>query len=854
MPQTVNGIGTHYYGKQDVARRSGTCRHCGKSGNLETYTTRLWFVILFIPIIPLKRIRILDYCSSCTRHWVVNPEEYEMSRQLSISGAMEKHRAEPTVETALIAHAQYLSFHMYSEADAFRQGVLTQFPDNPELLLGLAGHLDQTGRWMEATPMYEQVLALKPESTDARFHLAWRRTNEGKLDEAYDLLDYLRERGSGVSFNLEPLKTLAVAYQKVGQHEKTLELCAVYLREHPPIGELHEFRTLVKKSEKALGLETSLLPRQEVSLRGLFDTKSGKYPPWMRFAAFLSVAVVLLAVTMAALNEYRRTHRTLYIVSAFAQPVQVSVDGGPAVTVNQQGTVPISEGAHQITLSGPVNRQINARLQSPYLSRWLSSPIWVLNVEHLSGIYVNKIMYAVNPSPSKMTWLEDEDVNFVPHVDYPFTTPPATMKVEGNNGTITKYCVAVQTLPPSTIALQIMSQPDQTTALTFIEGHLERNRDDALLLGSYTNRVVGEANEKRVAEFLKERLWKPSISVVWHRAYMNLKSEPRLDSQLRAEYDARLTQSPDDPTLLYLRGRVSPTRQEQVTYFQRSFDKDPNTGWSTMALGFDAAHRGDWDEAKKWCNKVNAFRGADPSFRLLRHLVHVALADTSGLENEYRQTLRGNDLVEMLTAVFRLLDVLAAQSKFDEARTEYAQFMKRISSGATVTGMSPYDLVVDYVCGDTEEFLKKQPDIPAAQASIPFVCWLVATGQPDIAASLPDVDTLVNEWDDMLAISVSFALNGKTDEAAAWRAKACEQLKKMDGQSQRLAEILERDTAPDKAELMDIVVSISEMPLVLAALAQRFPDQKADLSAWAAKLNVSRHAPYMLVKQVVESP
>ena len=75
MPTTVNGVGTHYYGKRDIASRVGTCQYCGTQGKLDTYTTRLWFVIVFIPIIPLKRVRLLDYCPRCSRHWVADPEQ-----------------------------------------------------------------------------------------------------------------------------------------------------------------------------------------------------------------------------------------------------------------------------------------------------------------------------------------------------------------------------------------------------------------------------------------------------------------------------------------------------------------------------------------------------------------------------------------------------------------------------------------------------------------------------------------------------------------------------------------------------------------------------------------------------------
>ena len=65
MPQTVNGVGTHYYGRKDASNRIGTCGHCHAHGQLNSYTTRLWFVIVFIPIIPLKRVRVLDECLRC---------------------------------------------------------------------------------------------------------------------------------------------------------------------------------------------------------------------------------------------------------------------------------------------------------------------------------------------------------------------------------------------------------------------------------------------------------------------------------------------------------------------------------------------------------------------------------------------------------------------------------------------------------------------------------------------------------------------------------------------------------------------------------------------------------------------
>ena len=856
MPTTVNGVGTFYYGKKDAASRPGTCPHCGAAGNLESYTTRLWFVIVFIPIIPLKRVRILDSCPRCQRHWVANPEQYEMSRQLAVSGALEKHRAQPTVETAMVTHAQYLSFHMHKEADAFREGALMQFPDNAELLAGFASHLDQTGRWQEGTPLYEQSLGLKPEAPEVRHSLAWRRTNAGQLDEAFELLDYLRQPGSGQSFNLEPLNLLAQAYQKQGNHEKALELCAVFLREAPAIGEQRVFRKLVAKSEKALSLQSSLLPKQEFSMRGLFDSKSGTHAPWVRWAAFGSIAMVLFAIGMIGLNEYNRTHRTLYVLSEFAQPVQVSVDGGPAVSVNLRTKVSISEGKHQLAISGPVTKQIAVDLRSPYFSRWLSSPIWVVNVENMSSLFENKIHYSAVPQPSESRWLEEE-VNFVPHVDYPFEEPPATLKVEGRNTVVMKVHVGVMPLQPESIVLGRLMQRDKSAVLTFAEGHLDRNPNDSSLLNVYAYRVKGDANELRVAEFLKSKLWRQPISVTWHRTYQSLKSVGAKHAELLNEYDAQLEQDPNNAALLYLRGRISPTRAEQTKFFRRSFEKnDAQQGWPAMGLALDAANRGEWVEAKEWCDKAVPTLRGDQSFRAFWHTVQMANGDTTEREGMYRQALAGTDLAEMLAAVVRLTDALAAKGKPDDVRREYLTWWNRVSGGKpSPHGRTTYELMIDYVCGDTEAFLKKQPTLEPKELAIYQFQFLIATGQPEVAAQMPDLTELMDDWTEPLALSVSFVLKGNQTEAETWRAKACEELRS-DGDSDavRAAALLERDTAPTDAELDEIVMRSTDTPILLTALAQRFPDRKAELNQRAAKLNVSRQPPYLLVKQAVTSP
>ena len=89
VPHTVNGIGTWYYGKKNLTTRRGTCQFCGREAQISDYETRLWFVVIFLPIIPLGRKQILDDCSSCRRHRAVPVGEWERATQDAVHEAGE---------------------------------------------------------------------------------------------------------------------------------------------------------------------------------------------------------------------------------------------------------------------------------------------------------------------------------------------------------------------------------------------------------------------------------------------------------------------------------------------------------------------------------------------------------------------------------------------------------------------------------------------------------------------------------------------------------------------------------------------------------------------------------------------
>src|SRR5262249_3156437 len=95
MPSTVNGCGTWYYGKRNLQQYQGECRACKRTTTLTSYDPTLWVVVVMIPIIPLGKKRIVEQCSSCTRHVAMPLKDYEMAAgRVTALGA--EYRKNPT--------------------------------------------------------------------------------------------------------------------------------------------------------------------------------------------------------------------------------------------------------------------------------------------------------------------------------------------------------------------------------------------------------------------------------------------------------------------------------------------------------------------------------------------------------------------------------------------------------------------------------------------------------------------------------------------------------------------------------------------------------------------------------------
>ena len=259
MPSTVNGIGTHYYGKANLEENAGTCEHCGKEATLMTYETRLWFVVLFIPIIPLGKKQVLDECSRCTMHRALPLAEWERLKSEAVSETVEKASQDPDdPDAALDLLGTLHGFRRHDEARDLAAIMRKRFADNSTVQFALAGYYDEIGNTEAAHECCERALAIDPENRDVRAAVAFGCIQKGDLERARELLEFMIEPGPDQDPDL--LGMLAYAYQEQERHEDAMTIYASILAGTPALGKDTLFRKAIRASEEALGRQESILP------------------------------------------------------------------------------------------------------------------------------------------------------------------------------------------------------------------------------------------------------------------------------------------------------------------------------------------------------------------------------------------------------------------------------------------------------------------------------------------------------------------------------------------------------------------------------------------------------------------
>jgi len=848
MPTTVNGIGTHYYGKKNRVARAAVCRSCGHYGELLSYDTRLWFVVVFIPIIPLGRKRILDACPACRRHFVAKAAEYEQSKQLQTSESLDRYRREPSPDAAAEAHARLIGFHEHEQADDLRRDALARFPDHAGLRAWLAEHLWETSDYEGSRKLFDESHRLDPDAPEGRVGVARFRAADGDLDEAMGLLDFLTEPGAGSQHSLQPLDFLADRLQAVGRHEDALKLAGVLRREIPTLDDVHAFRAFVRKSEKALKRPESILSRRPFSIAGLFRSEGSPYPPWVRKAALGGIALALIAGGLAANNEYIRRHRTLHVLNATGATAQVRVDDGPPVPVDGMGRLTVSEGPHVVKISGPVEETHQVALQSEYFERWTHSPVWIVNPGGEAVVDQLTHTYQANGGPSRRDRLVGRPVIHVPHVDYLFTPAPDRLQTKSNQPVVKTEVEWAQ--GEDVAAFLEASGGDRQAAMSFAEGRLRRGPDPDLLR-AYLETMTRESAPRGLA-FLKSGIDHRPVDVGWHRAYQSMCEALNDADGLIPYYDQLLQTAPNDAALLYLRGRVEPDWEAQASYYTRAIEADPKQPWPRASLASQAAAEGRWDDALKLAAEAVERGFDDPEGMAgLVHTARLAKGEADTEVDAARAALAATPL--SLKPLERLLEALAASGRageIDGAITSWAAPLPPDVQSRIIPHLKSMGLYIAGRGQEAADYCASQPELRTAPENLHA---LLAIGRAGQAAEDEGFAPLWEAPSLLLSLSVGLGLDGRTDDAASRREQAAAKQIERAGVTDygKAGRLLAAAEAPSTREVVRLYIDPDEKAMLMAALAQKHPAEAGRFLAEAARYDVLPKLGHLLLQRAV---
>src|SRR5262249_9075689 len=380
------------------------------------------------------------------------------------------------------------------------------------------------------------------------------------------------------------------------------------LHASPGIAGDKEFRKSVRQSEKALGVEVSLVPTD----------------PFYRSTPFmLTAAAVMVIAAVASVNIFIQTHRIVHVVNGLKVPIAVSGDGAAPGEVAPHGELPLSvaEGTHKATVARPAGftEPVDFALQAGWFERFFKSPVWIIDPTRSAAVVWESTVYrdraAQGPAgfdAGSLQWHIGQPFTTYADVDYPFQEFPAELRVK-NQREATKTRVTIADLKPYEAMNATAMQPGrQTDLLAFAESHLRVDPADSILLMIYSAMAAQAQQQNRCREFLATRLDERPVLIDWHRVYQEQCQAREHDGELFGRYDRYLAAEPDNSALLYLRGRIDEDDAKAAGYYERSRQADPKNPYPWYAQGYRLRVGGDFAGARAALEEAVRLRPDDP--------------------------------------------------------------------------------------------------------------------------------------------------------------------------------------------------------------------------------------------------
>lgn len=853
MPYRINGIGTTYLGKSSLETYVAHCDSCNQDMQLERYETRLWFTFLFIPLIPLSRKQILDYCPYCTTHRALPYDEWVRIREESIDESMQELQAnKDDPEAAMQLLGTLETFHQREEAANLAAAMRKSFADNTEVQLFLGAWYEKMQQTEDADACFRRAYELEPEHPGCLRAEAIDRLQANNPEGAEELIQKLAPPSE--AYDPQVFYMLASTYQAVGRHEDALRIFGQIAEASPDWVQDSTFRAKIAESERATGIQSGIAPPVALTEQG-----------W--FKAVLAAAVVLLIVGgLAYYNFHVSNNRKLHVVNGLPVPLVVKVDGKQVqVSPEDRSTLTVAEGSHRAEVVKPAGfDDVTFTMSASWFQRLFNTPAFVLDPTRSAAVVWEKVVYREVPREGDGEYKIHfgEAYTQIDDVDYLFQPFPREVKIKKGSSK-TKTRVSLEHVQNRNITSMTTVEPEKQ--LTVLESRLTAQPDDLTLLQSYAVVATQTKQLDRMANFLQAGLDRRPIAVNWHRFFQNTAEMTGKTPEVKKYYESAIQKSPNDYALVYLRGRIEPLASTSIEYYDRSNKIKDNT-YATAAKGYQLRAQGKFAEAMALINKAKALAPKRTDLDDILGQLHLALKQYAEIQRQVMEKRRGkpnaahdHDLYMKMLAARGDTGRMSVELQHMERayRATINQLPMQARSAAIVSALQgrieSSKLTHAYFSGNMNRL---QQRMRQASANVNSNYWN-AVVVLETRASEKDLSEKIlakaGQIDPhlLMAAHIKLQLAGKTAEAKKYLDAWIEQVKGKNTASRLATELLTRPK-PDIATTLDLALDVRIKLVVLVAAAAAVPrDQRRPLLDLAEKLNYDPAPPQRFLKAAI---
>ncbi len=844
MPHVHDGIGTWYYGKRNVQGRTGICEFCGNPGRLLSYETRLWFVVFFIPLIPLAKKQILDDCPRCRRHRASPLKKWKQVEAHTLLKAMQHAEANPHDSAAAIAlHGAMVAFKRREEAGRLAEVMARDFPDNFDVQMHLGRWYAFDGALQKSRACIAKALEIKPDDPAAKRMAALGCIDDGDLDRAGELLRGMDSPGPDQA--PDALCVLAGAYLNRGDHAKALALYNTVLQMTPALAQDKQLRKRIKTCEKALGQTKTSLPKLKRSYGKLY--------------ALLAVAAAAI-LGVLAWNFYQSKHQTLYIVNQLHAPVSVRIDEDPACEVpdHSRRRVSLAEGDHHalIQQQGKPDEALDFRMHNGFFQRFSGRTVFVLNAGGAADLLWEEIAYAPVGGPKPRDQLHPYRIHFgqkfyaIPNVDYPFQQAPRQLTTDKNAKQMTKTQLSVLDFDPGMVLGNFPQGAPPEELASYAEYHLKLTPGNDNLLQLYLLLMVYSKQTDRCREFLAGGLDKRPVLIEWHRTYQNICLMTGREDAVVSEYQKLLGAEPGDSALLYLLGRVIADPKKAQLYYRQAIQADPKNAYPYFATAFHLVASGDFQGAKDLAQKACQLKPDHSSMTELLYDIRFALEEYDKLQQQLREQQSQQPLnFGIQRSLLQVLTAAGLRAAAQQAHEAYAQQVAQASPGDPQQLVLGSQMSLAYLSGDMDGFLAgSAASKQSAGGADESFAANIELGRPQEAEEALATGAPASSPTTALIMSLAWSQKGEGQKAADWRKKAIDALRAGDYNEKLAAALLEKkDYQP--GQLDDVILPHKIKAAVAGGHGRRLPRQTHGTSAIRGKTQYRYLLPPSVLKE-----